>query len=133
MTLDQFNDIALSVPFVIHGRDYNGWDCWGLIFCAYRDVFADPIESFRHDYTSSVEYAELSALIEAKKTAWISVDVPTEGDVGLYRITKYPCHVALVLPRGRMLHCEKRLGTISEPLDNLIWRNRNVGFFRRQR
>lgn len=131
MTLDDFQRRALFVPFVIGGRDWSGWDCWGLIFVAFRDVFARPIASYGSEYDAHLNYGEIAELIAREKSEWNKVSDPATGDVGLYRVGRYASHVGLVVPGGRVLHCEGGAGTISEPLDGLIWGGRNVGYFRR--
>lgn len=131
MELSQFIDRAITVPFVIGGRDYAGWDCWGLVFCAYRDVFNTPLKSYGLEYDPKLSYAEVSDLINRERSEWQSIDQPVAGDVGLYRVGKHETHVALIVAAKRMLHCEQRAGTVCERLDNLIWGGRNVGYFRR--
>lgn len=133
MDLLEFQTKALSVPFVIGGRDFNGWDCWGVIYCAYEFVFGDPIASYSNEYDKTLSYSEIDHLINDEKPTWIETDKPDVGDVGLYRVGRYQSHVSLVLPNKRMLHCEQRAGTISERLDSLIWARRNVGYFKRYR
>lgn len=130
ITVDEFNNRALMVPFIKHGRDYTGWDCWGLIYCAYRDVFADPLPSYATADSSEAEW-----LVDAERAAdWTEVSgSPAVGDVGLYRVAQHGTHVALVVPGSRMLHSEHGLGTVSERLTTPIWAKRNVGYFRRTR
>lgn len=132
MTFDEYLEKALVVPFKVGGRDYTGWDCWGLVYCFFRDVRNDPIKSYADEYDKSLEYGEIADLIVREKPEWRSVEGrPEFGDVGLYRVGRHNSHVALVLPRARMLHCEGRFGTFSERLDNLMWNARNVGYYRR--
>lgn len=132
LTLDEFQRLALDVPFQIGGRSYAGWDCWGLVYCAYRDVFDIVIPSLAADYEPDVSYSELMQLVDEQRNGWEPLETPETGAVGLYRVGKYHSHVALVLPRARMLHCERGTGSICEPLSNLVWRGRNVGYFRRR-
>ena len=131
MTLDDFMARALDVPFQIGGRDYAGWDCWGLVYCAYRDVLSITIPVLDQDYNHDISYSELMALVDKQRPTWQAIERPEPGDVSLYRVGRYHSHVALVMPRGRMLHCEQGAGSICERLDNLVWRGRHVGYFRR--
>ena len=41
MDLEQFaaEVVGIPVPFKEQGRDRAGWDCWGIIVCAYREVY----------------------------------------------------------------------------------------------
>lgn len=131
MTLDDFVRRSIGVPFLIGGRDYTGWDCWGLILIAYRDVFKIQLGSYSDEYNEDVTYNELANLIDAEKPSWVPVvGKPRDGDVSLYRIGRHSSHVALVVRRTGMLHCECRVNTLLEPLDNILWKNRHVAYYR---
>jgi cell wall-associated NlpC family hydrolase len=133
MTLDEFSDVAITIPFVIGGRDWTGWDCWGLIYLAYASVPAlgGPVSSYAAEYDSRLSYPELARLIDRERPEWRSIVEPQPGDISLYRVGVHASHVALVTNGARMLHSENSVGTVSEPLNNRIWANRHVGYFRR--
>lgn len=133
MTFEEFRSMAILVPFKIGGREWSGWDCWGLIYCARRDVpeLGGPVKSYAAEYDDKLSYVELADMIEREKPEWRYIEAdPLPGDIGLYRVGRHASHVALVVPGSRMLHCEASVGTVSEPLSNAVWAGRNVGFFR---
>lgn len=132
MTLNEFVRWSLMTPFVDKGRDYSGWDCWGLVFCAYRDVYGIVLPKYL-DYDSSVEYDQLKVLISAGKRAWIPVKIPQAGDVAVFNISGMPCHTALVIDGKSALHAEKKIGTFIEPLSSPVWARRIEGFYRHER
>lgn len=137
MTFEEFRVAAILVPFKIGGRDWSGWDCWGLIYCARQSIpeLGGPVKSYAVEYDEKLSYPELADMISREKSEWRFIGkgaeaCPLPGDIGLYRVGRWASHVALVAPGSRMLHCEKSVGTVSEPLTNGVWANRNVGFYR---
>ncbi len=134
MTLDDFICRAIAVPFVDRGRSWSGWDCWALVYLFHRDVLGVAIPSYAESYTDAGQSAEtrnqLRALIAIGKALWRSVPEPVLGDVVLLNIGGHPLHVGLALGDGRMLHTERRVGTLVERLSSPIWARRVEGFYR---
>lgn len=119
---------ALAVPFVPRGRSWEGWDCWGLIVLAYREIKDVELPSY-DDYNDKLAYKELSALVDAGRPLFRATTRPEPGNVALYRVGRYPAHVGLVVPHGRLLHCEQGTGTICPTLRDLAWRDRLEGYY----
>jgi probable lipoprotein NlpC len=129
MTIEEFVNKAIRVPFVDRGRDYTGWDCWGEIYCFHRDV-KNILLPIYLDYSSTSAYSELHELFSAGIKNWIAVDKYAPGDVALFTIAGQKRHVALVIDQKSALHTEKRLGTFIEPLKGLVWGKRLEGVYR---
>lgn len=132
MTINEFVHWAVGVPFVEKGRDYSGWDCWGSVWCAYRDVYGIFLPKYL-DYESTVEYEQLRLLIDHGKKTWVHVTKPQSGDVAVFNISGAPCHVAMVVDGRNALHAERKIGTFIEPLNSIIWKKRLEGFYRYER
>lgn len=135
MTLDEFCERAILVPFLIGGRAWSGWDCWGLVYMAHNEVPAlgGPVSSYSTEYDSRISRRELAALIDRNKPEWRSIsDIDVRpGDISLYRVSAYASHVALVVEGRQMLHSESKIGTVLEPLAGRVWAGRHVGYYRR--
>jgi hypothetical protein len=118
---------AIGVPFLDRGRDFDGWDCWGLVVAFYREVYHLTIESC--DELSIIENPKeaIRAMIERAKR-WTLVDVGQEhtGNVAIWR----PAHASIVLPGRRMLHCLEGKATCIERYNHTMWRQRLIGFHR---
>jgi len=67
ISIEEFIDRAMDVPFLEHGRDYNGWDCWGLVVCGQRDVYGVKLPDLSNQYSSTRRLQELSILIDKNK------------------------------------------------------------------
>ncbi len=134
MMLDEFACRAIAVPFINKGRSWAGWDCWGAVVLFYREVLGINLPSYTADYSDaggSVESREvLRQLITRHLPKWTSVARVEPGDVVLLNIGGRPIHVGLALGDGRMLHAERKVGTLVERLSSPIWARRVEGFYR---
>ncbi len=134
MTLEEFTARAIRVPFMDKGRDWDAWDCYGMLCVFYREVLGVVLPSYVDDYQDAGECPEsrkgLRDLMAANMGAWHRVDEPEPGDGVLLLIGGRPIHVGLALGGGLMLHTEKRINTVIERLDSPMWAKRVEGFYR---
>jgi cell wall-associated NlpC family hydrolase len=125
---------ALAVPFVDKGRDYTGWDCYGVVYRFFMDVRGINLPSYSSDYTDTGDSAEsrqeLSDLIASKKGRWELVQKPEPMDVVLFTLGGQPIHVGLVIDKKSFLHCERKVGTVVESLNSIAWKKRTEGVYR---
>ena len=130
MELTEFINKAIGVPFVDHGRDFNGWDCWGLVVLAYRECFGIELPGYEH--ISALSSREAGELINIQKKRWTEVTDNQErpGDVLVIREGAWPCHVALVVKKGLMLHVDMKIETCVESYKTGIWVSQIVGAYR---
>lgn len=129
MTQEEFIKKALLVPFVDKGRDYAGWDCYGLVYCHHRDVLGIYLPPFL-DYGSTRDYETLHRVIETGKSDWQEAGVPHPGDIALFTLANKPVHMGVVINRFDMIHAEERIGTFVESFAGSVWRKRLEGFYR---
>lgn len=123
MHLAEFTDRALDVPFLERGRSYEGWDCWGLVYVAYQDLFGIELPLGTGEYQSTRRREELQSLIAARKDElWELHDPHEPGDVALVRMMGRACHVGLMLDGWNMLHVQDGVAAIVEPIDCPPWR-----------
>lgn len=134
MTRDGFVIRALDVPFKRWGRDYDGWDCWGLVYVAYRDVEGTMLPSYAGTYRdageTSVGRRHIDELIRGNLNPWERAARPQPWDVALFRVGGLPIHVALYLGNDQVLHTEKGANTFVERLSSPMWNSRLEGVYR---
>jgi cell wall-associated NlpC family hydrolase len=122
----------VGIPYVQHGRSYDGADCWGIVFLYYRDILGRSIPS----YVAEMEAREfrprgIGPLIsEERDRAWSEVSAPIAGDVVLMRTGIHHNHVGIYLAGRTTLHSEGPGLSAIERLDALHLRNRVSGFYR---
>ena len=115
MTWREFCRRAVPVPFLEHGRDYEGWDCWGLVWCAYRDVLGIDLPRYDADYDSTTDMRSLRRIFAAECNA-IYREIPCRtGAVALIVRRRSEVHVGVVVNRD-VLHTEADIGTVLEPM-----------------
>lgn len=136
MTLAEFISAALLVPFRERGRDYAGWDCWGLVRCAYRDVWGIDLPSWDDRYPDGQTTASRDAMKDVVAAAtgpagtWARVSGAGVRDVVVLRVTGRPIHVGLMIDAQRFIHAEHRVGSVIETLASPLWARRIDGIFR---
>lgn len=130
MTPEAFAARLVETPFVPFGRDYDGIDCWGCIWLAYRDVLGIALPSGIGGYSSAEARQEIEALFEQRHGVWERQDVPKVMDVALMRVCGALCHVGLIVGKRQMLHSLKGTGTCIEDYAGLRWQRRIEGFYR---
>ncbi|MBB3396881.1 NlpC/P60 family protein [Rhizobium sp. BK060] len=122
----------IGIPYVPHGREYKGADCWGILFLYYRDVLGTPVPA----YSSEMEAREfnrcgIAPLIgEERERRWHQVETPQAGDCVLMRAGRHDSHVGVYLGQGRMLHSEGPHPSVIDRISDMRWRNRISGFYR---
>lgn len=121
-------DRYVGLPWRDGGRDFDGVDCYGLVWLWFRHEVGLRLPRFDHAYANAADRSETAPLIEAGCAAWRSVAI-RPGAVALVRRGRDPAHVALVAPGRRLLHIDKRDGlSCLVPLTE-AWRRRMVGCF----
>lgn len=134
MTLAEFTARAVGVPFRDKGRDWEGWDCWGLVCVFHRDVLGVDLPSHLDDYAEAGATASsrkrVGTVIAASLDRYRRIAAPDPGDVAVLNVGGRPVHVGLIVDAGRLLHAERRIGTVIERLASSRWCRRVEGFYR---
>ena len=113
MTLDEWQRRAIDVPFVPLGRDYDGWDCYGLAVAAYRDVLGVMLPDF--DYPSVRDFTNIANIFTTQiAPAWQSSDGAVMDVACIFR-RGLPIHAGLVVSGNRIMHVEHGIATCHEP------------------
>ena len=127
MTWPEFIVAAVSVPFIEKGRDYRGWDCWGMVRCGYRDVLGIEMPSWTDEYFSTREFRRLASLFEVHKDQMFESCPRDVGAIAHIYRRSLSIHVGIVMPKRMILHAEETVGTVQEPLPAF----KIEGFYRR--
>ena len=53
----------VGLPFVEHGRNRRGADCWGLGVVLYREVAGIALPAYAEGYTDTADVAHLASLV----------------------------------------------------------------------
>jgi len=122
----------IGLPFLDHGRDRRGLDCWGLVRLVLGEQFNQPLPSLTHEYPHTRAVDTISTLILREAPAWENIMQGNErcGDVIVLRLRGQPLHVGTVLGDGHMLHIESGINSAIERYSGPRWQDRIFGFYR---
>ena len=112
MNITQFCKKAIGVPFIPHGRVWEGWDCWGLLCIAYKELFDVELPHYKNDH-DVVKHRDAIARLykEQKEEEWEQVKEAQMGDALLIYMYGRACHVGLVVDEEKFLHVEHGINT----------------------
>jgi len=131
MTLAEFVNRAVGVPFKERGRGYDGWDCYGVVFQAHLDVLGIELPAYDGEYRSTCQRGRLEALIARETAARWSVPANPEAmDAILLRVEGNDMHLGLVIDSHRFLHVDRGVDTCVQEFTGLEWKGRVAGFYR---
>ena len=132
MSLPPWAARYIGLPFLEHGRDLYGLDCWGLVRLVLKDEFHINVPSYVENYSSTTAVEEIGDLVPHVAQNWQHISLGQErlGDVLVMRMCGQPMHVGLILGRDRMLHIEQGINSAIEPYLSARWEKRLTGIYR---
>ena len=125
----------VGIPFKDGGRNPNdGFDCWGLVSFVYA-LRGRPVEDY---IISATESALIDGIISTAATSkWVRVGMGElkEMDVLTFRLDpqhpNFVTHCGVYTGNGRFLHSLQKIGVNVSRLDDLYWKARFAGAYRR--
>lgn len=126
----QFSDL-LGIPYRERGRTTEGVDCWGLVCLFHRKLGVD-IPDYLATYKSSSDMEGVGEAITEQKQNWLKVDEPEFGDVLVFNICGFPCHVGVYIGSGDFMHSFNGTDVCIERLGSLSWSRRLLETYRWQ-
>jgi cell wall-associated NlpC family hydrolase len=120
----------VGIPFVDHGRNLAGCDCWGLIRLIYKNEFGIDLPDMGPLYNHVSDMSGMANIYVDQLPKWEKTQAPKTGDVVLLRIQSVPIHVGIVLDGSTMLHVMQGCDAVVENFNTPLWKNRVEGFYR---
>lgn len=112
MDINQFARAAIGVPFLKDGRDYNAWDCWGLVKCAYKDVLGVDLPNYTF---GSVKHL-MRQFTNRECSLWTPCEPQPMAIACIYR-RGHVIHAGLMIDSRRILHVEEGVQTCAERVE----------------
>lgn len=121
----------VGIPYIPHGRDYAGADCWGLVWLFYRDVLKIDIPSYSDEMlTREFSRSGIAPLMQVEAIAdWVEQDSPDLGHVVLMRRGRECAHVGIYAGDGLVLHTEGPGPSVIERISSPALSRRIAGFY----
>ena len=124
----------VGIQFKDGGRTpAEGFDCWGLVVFFYH-LNGVTLEDY---LIGAYESQKIDGMIENEAQRWLRVRQGDESrmDVMAFRIDNdhpsWVTHVGVYVGCGRFMHCLQKTGVIISRLDDIYWRTRLAGIYRR--
>ena len=105
----------IGIPYVNHGRDEKGYDCYGLVRAVLRHEFNKDFPDWQND--------------EADLDGFKKIDEPIEGCIGLFKFIGVPAHVGIYIGEGRVLHVAPNETSVAEKLNSKRLKDRLIGWY----
>lgn len=125
----------IGIPYLTHGRDYHGCDCWGLLALVWKEQFGVTLPEYLgagwyHGQRAATVGTD--ALAHASRFTPVTPGLERTGDGVLIRMRGAPIHVGLVITPGVMLHCHEEADACVESYRTALWERRVMGFYRHE-
>ncbi len=127
---DAWADAWIGTPYADIGRGPVAFDCWGLVWAVYRDVFGVTVPAYDEAYAASTDGAGIQAVIDRECRAWHRQRVAAMGDVIVFRILGRRMHCGVALGGERFLHILFGARCCVERMSDATWRHRVAGIYR---
>lgn len=94
----------IGKPWITGGKDFDGFDCWGLVVHASKNLFGLEIKNVVD--IDVLNPAEVVGEIKSKQADpyWLEVYRPQEGDIAVMYVTGTPRHIGLMVNNRECLH-----------------------------
>ena len=122
----------IGIPYKERGRSLDGVDCWGLVCLMYADMDIN-VPSYLHEYITSSDIDSVATAINKNKSNWRKVEAPDVGDVLVFNIMGFPCHVGVYVGQGDFIHSFRGTAVCVERLNSISWTRRLSEVYRWQR
>lgn len=127
--MQDFSDL-LGIPYKIHGRDKNGFDCYGYLIEFERRLGHEMYDLYR-EYNENNEKDlnnNIYNIVYANKL--VKTESPKFGDILLFYDRKgRVCHIGAYLKKDDFTHCDiygsrvSKLSTFNKKAEAYTWLN----------
>lgn len=126
----------LGIPYESSGRSLKGLDCWGLVYCLYKNLLGIELPKIDKEYINGLNTSEVAPIFKDYESLFLETELfekvkkPKTFDLILFRRSGHVSHVAIYLNGYNFLHAENKSGSCIENLKHRYWINRITGYYR---
>lgn len=126
----------IGLPYTMGGRGPHEWDCWGFAWKVSAETFGEEPPTYEgvtwcaESAASRACAAHVIATEVVRRFRPIRAGEEQPGDFVELRLGRLPLHVGIVAVPGWMLHSADGADSAAERYDEMVWRNRVIGFHR---
>lgn len=119
----------IGIPFKIHGRDFDGVDCYGLVWLFYKNELGIELPMFL-GYEEKLESYQNKIEESRPLLNVVEVEKPNTADIGLFHYRGLLSHVGLYIEKNKILHILKKTHSVIIKIDHPTIRGRIEGWYR---
>lgn len=113
----------IGCKFKVHGRDKDGFDCFGLCIEVLKRNGIELKDVFYEDFLNN----DCVKSKVFKNNVYKKIDNLKENCIIDLEIQRNEPHIAVYIGDGKMIHCTKNLGVIIEPIYR--YKNKIKGYY----
>lgn len=114
------------------GRPYDApHGCFRLCQAVYEEEYVDKMPDYDHGLAGDDYNARSAVFLKYMSEDFVQVDDPKEGDIIVINVAGAPWHMGIFIAPGWMLHSFNGADACFERYDNVKYRSRIEGFYRR--
>lgn len=117
----------VGIPYKLHGRNFDGCDCWGLVCLVYKNELGIDLDKYMYK-----DIDEGHKIMANEKDHFIKIENPKIGDVALFRIAGDISHIGIVIGNAgekNLLHTIREHDSAIDRYDGPRWLKRLEGFY----
>lgn len=129
INIEKIQQKYLGIPYQLHGRDFSGCDCWGLVIIFYKEELGITLLDLENKNFCADWYKKDNFFVENYYKQWREVEHPQNYDICFFK--NYEGHVnhcGLILPNNIVMQTTQKHGVTFLPLHRL--KSKIVGFYR---
>ena len=119
----------IEIPFLDHGRDFTGCDCYGLVKLVLLEEFDKVLPDF-FAYNDSDDLEAIGELVNLNTPLVTNKrkEIPDEGDIALFTFKGVVTHIGVYIGGDMVLHIMRNTNATCERYKTGRLKGRLEGF-----
>ncbi len=109
----------IGLPYKQKGYDFDGADCYGLIWLFYKNEFNKILPKYENcDTCVNAKLVESQIDVSKMTLDAYKTNTPKTGDLVLFRFRGLVCHLGLYIDDSMVLHILRDVNAVCEPINH---------------
>lgn len=115
----------IGIPYKTNGRNPDSaLDCWGFVVYFYEKEYGITLPKYTAIDADNIELASESLLATQLYQKVSKVTKPKQGDILIFNNCGRPIHVGIAIDDSMMIHCDRKVGSVTEDYRSPKWEKR---------
>ena len=117
-------------PWIDKGRDFNGFDCWGLVYLALKTELGIDVPTYGEISANELRLVTETIGSASNADPWIPVERQHLQPFDVPLLRGRPLHVGIMATENLMLHVDHKTDAVIVGLGHATVASRIIGFRR---